>query len=164
MKKFKKILAIGLTVVSVVSSACISASAKTEIPLKNGATLIMYEEDDYIPEIPQKRSSVFSFSGNYPKYPNYDYIRDIVSGNSTITVPIGDDTIRITFSIKPSVCYMNVYGDYEGDYLTNGVNGLQWIQNPTTTFDIRGLHNGNYYIGFAGSEMTVNVAGTVSTY
>ena len=144
----------------------ISASAKVEIPMENGAKLIVYEEGDTIPALRATRSVPMVFSNTFPVYPSYNFVhgRD---GDESIPI-YSHNTIRITFDERESSLYMNVYDSSLGEFVQIGSsqnsNGLHYISNPSLVYDIEGLPAYHIYkIGFASRSQSQAISGTITT-
>lgn len=152
-----------LITATALSASCVTAFAKTEIPLEDGAVLVVYEEGDKIPMIKMARDTLFSFDSSFPAFPSYNYIHDS-RGNEVVRVPSDDDSIRITFSQKPDTFYINVYSQAKGKYITSGTNGLQMLRYAATAFEITNIDSGNYKIGFAGSGSAARIAASLVSF
>lgn len=167
MMKLRKMVVMGIVSVLAVSASSISAFAKKEINLENGIKIIMYEDGDVIPALPQSRAVIppFSFNGTFPRYSSYRFLTDTVTGSDEIMLRPLHDSIRIEFDSVPDSFYINIYNHYYDRFDTSGTNGLMFLQNPTTVFDIEGIQNGgNYSVGFAGTSSSINLSGSIQTY
>jgi hypothetical protein len=160
--KNKKILATLLSLITLISAFGVTASAKQEIPLENGGKLVIYEDNDEIPELPAARSIPMTFNKTFPKYSSYNFVH---GSDGDESIPMGyNTTIRFTFNAKPTAFYINVWDQYQQKFVTAGsVNGLTYVSNPSRVFDLVDMQAYNTYkIGFAGNGYSISLAGTVT--
>lgn len=167
MKKFKKIISIGCAAIMAVSIMSVSAFAKTEIPLENGAVLTIYEDDENYP-VAGRRTANFGFSQLFSAYSDFDYVQTpyTVNGvNNVIPLSSSESSIRISFTAKPTTFYMALYDTTTGSYMTSGTNGLMLMQNTSSRYTISNLPSGHAYsLRFAGSGQKGRISGTIETY
>ncbi len=170
MKKFKKIIAMSLMVLMVLSIMNLSALAATEIPLKNGVKLVMYDNNEEIPfnSMQNIRAAVgFSFSiSSLPEKPGSAILRTPYTWNgvnNVIPVDSPFSNIGIAFTVNPtSLKFFSLYDVTANEYITDGADNMNGPMYFSDNFSITGLTSGHkYIIRFSGNGA---LAGDVSTY
>ena len=170
MKKFKKIIAMCMATVMAMSVMCVGASASTEIPLKNGVKLVMYDNNENVPfkTAQNSRAAVgFSFSiSSLPARPGSAILRTPYTYggvNNVIPVDSPFSNIGIAFTTNPTTLkFFSLYDVTADEYLTDGEYNMHGPIYFSDNFSLTGLTAGHkYIIRFAGSGA---LAGDVSTY
>lgn len=170
MKKFKKIIAMCMTAVMVLSIMSINVFASTEIPLKNGVKVVMYEKGEKVPFKSDQNSRAavgFSFSiSSLPQVPNSAILRTpYTSGGVSNVIPVDSpfSNIGIAFTTNPNTLkYFSLFDVTADEYITDGAYNMHGPIYFTDDFCISGLTAGHkYIIRFAGVGA---LAGDVSTY
>lgn len=149
-------LTLAVMALTIVSFSAI-ASAKVEIPLENGAQLIIYEDWSEIPASKISRSVPMTIAnGSFPAYPSFNYAH---GSDGDENIPLGlNNTIRITFVDKKIGIYICVK-----DVTNNTTHTpLSLLSHSVAAFEIRGLtSNHTYKVGFAGGGSAVTINGTI---
>lgn len=170
MKKFSKIIATCLMAVMLFSVMSINAFASTEIPLKNGVKLVMYDNNESVPFKTQSltRAAVgFSFSiSSLPTRPNSAILRTpYTSGGVNNVIPVDSPfrNIGIAFTVNPTTLkFFSLYDVTADEYITEGDYHMAGPMYFSDNFSLTGLTTGHkYIIRFSGSGA---LAGDVSTY
>lgn len=160
MKKFGKIIAACLTSAMLVSALSLSAFAKTEVPLNNGAVLVLYDEGDEIPV--QPRIARTNFSIDIPFYPDFGYVK-LSTNKTSIPLDIGHSSLNFEFTKRPGQSYMGIYDVTAGEYITTGPASAGHMDGPYNfgkTFAIKNLTgNHTYRVCFGGYSSKGSASG-----
>ena len=166
MKHFNRLIAIGLAVMTSMSTMSLSAFAEQVTPLPGGGEFVIYEEGDEIPQRAITRTADFNFEQTFPKYPSsatlitpYTY-----NGvNNVVLLSVSERNIMFHFDTAPDGCYIWVYNVNEDRY---DLSGATMGNQSSTDFALRNVPAGNAYrFRFSGTSTSpVTLSGSCETY
>ena len=166
MKKFKKLLAMGLAVMASVSAMSMSAFAEIVTPLPGGGEFVIYEEGDVLPPGALMRTADFTFNQTFPAYPSSALLNTpytVNNINNVIPLSSSERNIEFNFDDSPSSCYVWLYNVDTGSYELNGATmGLHASEH----YSFRNLPAGTTYrIRFSGpTYSSKTLSGSCNTY
>lgn len=167
MKKFKKIMTIGLAAMAAVSAMSISAMAKETMDLGNGITLEMYNSAvDEITDVPVATDiDNFNFDLIVPKYPSFVYLTS-TSGVRNLVLDPGQSVIQAKFDELGCFQYFSLYDVTAGNYLSGSSSSMVCLPNiANDVFRWDGLPGGHTYrIALAHTYRKTDVTGYVISY
>lgn len=166
MKKFRKLLAMGLAVMAAVSAMSMSAFAEIVTPLPGGGEFVIYEEGDVLPPGALLRTADFTFDQRFPAYPSSSLLNTPYTKNSVNNViPLSSDerNIEFHFDESPSLCHVWVYNVDTESY---ELNGASMGMHANAHYSFRNLPAGTTYrFRFSGPEGESRVlSGSCNTY
>lgn len=162
----KKLMSLFMVVVLIFSFACVNVSASTEVALKNGAKLVMYDDNEVAPFLRNRGLSEFNFSiSPVAVCPQVSSIKSS-SGVRNIELGSGCTSIGIEFDSAPSErLYFSVYDVTTGEYLTEGTNNLYGPIFMSRVFSFEDLTAGHEYrINLSACLSGMSVSGYIYTY
>lgn len=165
MKKFKKIIALGLTAMAVVSAMSMTASAKEIIDLEDGVQMILYDENDVEAEDDVMPLDVDneSFSVSVPQYSSYAWIYAESSGRN-LKLDSGQSQLTVTFNNPTSfngriAMYDATSGNYlNGSSLSDALSHSYYFSKKVKYTGLTGGHT--YRLAISGST-AFTLTGTI---
>lgn len=163
MLKNKKLFSMLLASMMAICICSINAFAKVEVPLENGATMVVYESEDEIPEIRTTRALPLVISNSFfPAYNSYEY----AYGEDNISaIPMGsNNVIRVQFTKKPSSFYMGLYNSTLGRFIqSESGDDFQHVRTSSNTIDFTNMSQfATYRLAFAGDGEQAVIKGTIN--
>ena len=160
MKKFKKLLAMGLAVMASVSAMSMSAMAKEVITYDNGVVMTIYESaEEFDRVLPRTVDMTFSTTLTT----SLKYLRSLETSSYIMTLS-GDETeLVVVYDQAPSgvMLYTTLYDVTTGRYLIDD-DGPSYQSYAVTYSNLPKAHK--YQLGYRTAYGTVDVSGSVNSY
>ena len=166
MKKFKKLMALLLATMTILSSMCIPAMAKETIQAENGVIIEMYNsETEDIPQLFQARDiDNFYFDLTIPAHPQFVYLTSD-EGIRNMTWDKGQTVIDVSFDDAGVYRYITVYDVTEGDYILGSSTSMYYVGSLTGDYlRVRNLTGGHTYRIALANNVSVHATGYVISY
>lgn len=158
MKKFKKLLAIGLATITTMSAMSLSAMAKEVITYDNGVTMTVYETKEEFDRV-MPRTVDMTFSTTLTT--SLQYLKSLETSSYIMTLS-GDETelVVVFDNVVNEHLRTTLYDVTSNSYLIN--DDLKIHNYAVTYSNLPKTHK--YKLGYRTTGGTLAVSGTVNSY
>ena len=166
MNKLKKLLALSLAAMTIISSMCIPAMAKETIEGENGVIIEIYNSDvEEIPQLPQTRDiDNFYFDLTVPVNPSFVYLTS-TQVIRNMTLDNGQSVIDVAFDEADCYRYITVYDVTAGNYVIGSSTSLYYVGSLVGDYlRVRNLTGGHTYRIALSNVRSVRATGNVISY